>query len=79
MLDPQPRQVLENPADELGPASARVKILDPKSELAPAGPGLGMPHDGRKSMAEMQASRGGGGETCDLQDSLHDKGVPGDS
>ena len=78
-LKPQPAQVFEDAVDELGPAAAGVEILDPEAKAAAARPGMGMTKRGREGMAEMQPSRRRGSETCDLQDSLHDKAVPGDS
>ena len=79
MGQPEPGQILENAADELRAAAARVEILDPEQESAAAGPRMGMAKRRRKGMAEVQASRRRGGETCDLQDSLHLKGDKGDS
>ena len=67
------------PVDEFRPATARVEILDPDKEFPATCPGMGMPEHRRKGVAEVQPSRGRGGETCDLQDSLHDKGDCGDS
>jgi hypothetical protein len=42
MGDAEPVQILEDAADELGPAAAGVQILDPQSELAAACPRLGV-------------------------------------
>ena len=76
---PEPIEILENAVDKLRPAAAGVEIFDPQQEFAAARPGMGMTEHRRKGMAEVQPSRGRGGETCDLQDSLHDKGDRGNS
>ena len=70
----EPGQVLENAADKLRAAAAGVEILDPQQEFPAARPRLAMAQRRRKGMAQMQPSRRRGGETCDLQDSLHSKG-----
>ena len=75
----QPLQILENAVDELRAAAAGIEILDPQAELAAAGPRMGMAQHRRIGMAEVEPSRWRGGETCDLQDSLHAKGDIGDS
>ena len=79
MRKAQPVQVLENPIDEFRTTSAGVEILDPQQELPAAGPSMGMPERCRKGVAKVKPSRGRGGEACDLQDSLHDKGDISDS
>ena len=79
MGQPQPGQILEYAVDELGPAAAGVEILDAEQEFSPAGTGMGVAERRRKGMAQVQEARWRGGETCDLQDSLHDKGDRGDS
>jgi len=75
----KPGQILEDAGDELGAASAGVEILNPDEELPAAGARMGMAERRRKGMAKVKPSRGRWGETCDLQDSLHDKGAFGDS
>lgn len=77
--DAEPFEVLENAVDKFRPAAAGVEILDPEAELAAARPGLDMAQNGRIGMPEVEAARRRRGETCDLQDSLHDKGDSGDS
>jgi hypothetical protein len=72
-------QVFINALDILGSAAARIQILDSQAELAAAGPGMGMAQRRRIGMAEMEPPRRRGCETCDLQDSLHDKGDRSDS
>jgi hypothetical protein len=76
---PEPFDILKNVLNILRTAAARVEILDPQQEFAAAGPGMGMTKDRRKGVAEVKPSRRRRGETCDLQDSLHDKGAAGDS
>ena len=76
---PQPLQILENARDELRTAAAGVEIFDPKQEFPAARLGVGMTEHRRKGVAEVQTTRGRGGETCDLQDSLHAKGDFGNS
>ena len=75
----QPFQILENSGHIFRPAAARIEILDPDQEFPAARPGMGMADHRRKGMAEVQSPRGRRRETCDLQDSLHDKGACGDS
>ena len=77
--EPEPVEVFENALDKLRPAAPRVEIFDPDTELAAARPRMGMAQHRRKGVAEVQPSGRRGGETCDLQDSLHDKGDHGDS
>ena len=79
MDEAQPLQILENAVDKLWPASPGIQILDPQSELAASGPRASMPQRGGVGVAEMKPSRRRGGESCDLQDSLHAKGDIGDS
>ncbi len=76
---PEPFKILVNARDKFGPAAAWVEVFDPQQEFAAARPALGMAEHGRKGVAEVKPSRGRGGETCDLQDSLHAKGDRGDS
>ena len=78
-LEAEPGQVLEDPVDELRPAAAGIEILDPQPELAAAGPRPCMAQRRRIGMAQVQPAGRRGGETCDLQDSLHAKGDRGDS
>jgi hypothetical protein len=77
--DPQPGQILHNAVDELRAASAGIEILDPQQELPAAGARVGVPERRGKGVAQVQPSGRRWGETCDLQDSLHDKGDGGDS
>ena len=56
MGEPEPGQILENAVDEIRAAAARVEILDPQQELAPAGARMGMAQRGRKGMAQVQPS-----------------------
>ena len=79
MIEAEPLEILENAVGELRAATAGVEILDAQPELSSAGPGMGMAQRRRIGMAEVEASRGRRGETCDLQDSLHAKGDTGDS
>ena len=74
MRNAQPGQILENVADEFRTAASGVQILDPQQKFPAAGPRMGMAQRRRKGMAQVQPSRRRGGETCDLQDSLHFKG-----
>ena len=67
-----------NALDDSG-RQRRGRDLRSLAEFAAARPGVGMTEHRRKGVAEVQPSRGRGGETCDLQDSLHDKGDRGDS
>jgi hypothetical protein len=76
---PEPGDVLEYAVDELRSAPRGIEILDPQQPLSPARPRLGVAEHRRKSMAEVQAPRRRWGKTCDLQDSLHDKGAHRDS
>ena len=79
VLEAKPGEVLENPLDELRPAAAGVEILDPEQEFSAAISCDGMAQRRRIGMSQVEPSRRRGGETCDLQDSLHDKGDSGDS
>lgn len=79
MVDAEPFEVLENPVDELWPAATGIEILDAQPKLPAAGAGMEMTKRGRIGVAKVKPSRGGRGETCDLQDSLHAKGDIGDS
>jgi hypothetical protein len=71
----KPGEVLENAGDELRAASAGIEILDSDEKPAAAGARMGMAQRRRKGMAKMQSAGRRWGETCDLQDSLHDKGT----
>jgi hypothetical protein len=71
----KPGEVLENAGDELRAASAGIEILDSDEKPAAAGARMGMAQRRRKGMAKMQSAGRRWGETCDLQDSLHDKGA----
>ena len=73
MIEAEPFQVLENAVDKLRPAAAGVQILDAQQEPAAAVPGTGVAQRSRIGMAEVQTPGRRGGETCDLQDSLHAK------
>jgi len=77
--DAEPFEVLEDAIDKFRPAATGIEILDPEAELAAARAGLRMAQNGRIGMPEVEAARRRRGETCDLQDSLHDKGDRGDS
>ena len=79
MLKSEPFEFLENAFDELRAAAARVEILNPQQEPAAAGPGAGMAERRRIGVPQMEPAGGRGGETCDLQDSLHGKADSGDS
>lgn len=79
MIEAEPFQVLENAVDKLRPAAAGVQILDAQQEPAAAVPGTGVAQRSRIGMTEVQTPGRRGGETCDLQDSLHAKGDIGDS
>ena len=79
MADPEPVQILEDPVDKLGTAATRIEIFDPEAERPAAGARVRVAHQGRIGVAEMEAPGRRRGETCDLQDSLHDKGDRGDS
>src|SRR5262245_3905425 len=78
-IEAQPLQILDDAFEKFWSAAARVEILDPDAERARACPSMGVTDDRRKSMAQVQAAGRRRGETCDLQDSLHDKGDRGDS
>jgi hypothetical protein len=73
MVDAKPFKVFENAINELRPTTAGVEVLDPEPERSVSGTSLKMAKNRRKSVTKMKAARGGGGETCDLQDSLHRK------
>ena len=75
----KPVEFLKDAVDELRPAAARVEILDADPEFARTRPRMGMAQGSRKGMTQVQASGRRRGETCDLQDSLHDKADRGDS
>jgi hypothetical protein len=78
-MEAKPFQVFINALDIFGPPTAGIQILDPQAELPAAGTGMGMAKRRRIGMAEMEPTRRRGCETCDLQDSLHDKGDGSDS
>ena len=75
----QPFQVFENAIHEFGAATSGVEIFYPQQEFAAAFASMRMANGCRIGMAKVQPSRRRGGETCDLQDSLHGKGDIGDS
>jgi hypothetical protein len=79
VAEAEPIEVLENPIDELRTATAGIEILDPQQELPAAGSRQGMAQGRRIGVPQVKPSRRRGGETCDLQDSLHGKGDNGDS
>jgi hypothetical protein len=79
MRKTEPGEVLEDAVDMVRAAPPGIEILDPETEFSAAGARMGMPQRRGKSMAEVQPPRRGWSETCDFQDSLHAKGVPGDS
>ena len=74
---PEPVEVFENRLDKFRPAPGGIEILDPDPELTAAGSRALMADDRRIGMAEMKPAGRRGGETCDLQDSLHGKGDRG--
>ena len=72
-LDAKPSQVLKDAVDEFRPASPGIEILDPDEELAAAGTCMGVADNCRVGVAQVKPARRRGSETCDSQDSLHDK------
>ena len=76
-VEAQPGQILVNALDKLQTAAAGVEILDPQQEFPAAGARMDMPQCRRKGMSQVQPAGRRGGETCDLQDSLHSKGDEG--
>ena len=79
MLKAKPGEVLEYSVDEFRAAASGIEILDAKAEQAAGSAGLRMAQRRRIGMAEVEPARRRGGETCDLQDSLHGKGDSDDS
>jgi hypothetical protein len=79
MTEAKPIEVLENTVDKFWTAAARIEILDPEQEFPPVISCGGMAKRRRESVPKMKPSGRRGGETCDLQDSLHGKGDRGDS
>ena len=75
----EPAKVVEDSVHELRAATTGIEILDPKQEFPAAGSGQVMAQGRRIGMSQVEPSRRRGGETCDLQDSLHGKGDSGDS
>ena len=79
MPEAEPFQILENAVDKLRTAAPGIKILDPQEEQPAALARLRMAKCRRISVTQVEPTRRRRGETCDLQDSLHDKGDIGDS
>ena len=75
----KPFQIFQDAIDKFRSTPGGVEILDPQAKLAAARLGVSMTQYRRKGVPEVQPPGWRGCETCDLQDSLHDKGVPGDS
>ncbi len=53
-LEPEPAQILEDPVDELGPATGLVEILDPQPEFAPAERGPVVADDRAERVTEVE-------------------------
>lgn len=79
MIEAEPAQILKYAVDELRPTAAGIEILYAQPEPTAAGPRMGMAQRSRIGVAKVQPPGWRGGETCDLQDSLHAKGDIGDS
>lgn len=78
-IDAQPFEVRLDCRYKFRLAAAGIEIFNPDQKSSAAGAGVRMADNRRESVPQMKLTRGGGGETCDLQDSLHAKGDRGDS